>query len=194
MPSVMPARESLEPSVALLPSVAAGDRMAMESCLERYEGLVWALARRMLGAGPDAEDAVQEIFIELWRSAARFNPSAGSEATFVATIARRRLIDARRRMARQPNVTPLEDPDALDSTPQPSEPESRLDDEALRALGVLRSLPEEQRCMMEWSLADGLSHSEISDRTGTPLGTVKSVIRRGLLRIREALEPRKAMP
>lgn len=194
MPAIMPARESLEPSGPLLPAVAAGDRMAMESCLERYEGLVWALARRMLGSGSDAEDAVQEIFIELWRNAARFNPAAGSEPTFVATIARRRLIDARRRMARQPDLTPIDDPDTLDSAPEPSQPESRLDDDALRALGVLRSLPEDQRRMMEWSLADGLSHSEISERTGTPLGTVKSVIRRGLLRIREVLEPGKAMP
>lgn len=58
----------------LLPAVAAGERPAMESCLERYEGLVWALARRMLGDGPEAEDAVQDVFIELWKSAGRFDP------------------------------------------------------------------------------------------------------------------------
>ena len=83
----------MEPIVSVLPSVAAGDRSAMESCLQRYEGLVWSLARRMLGESSEAEDAVQEIFIELWRSAGRFDPDEGSEATFVATIARRRLVD-----------------------------------------------------------------------------------------------------
>lgn len=166
----------------------------MESCLDRYEGLVWALARRMLGPGSDAEDSVQEIFIELWRHAGRFDPAAGTEVTFVATIARRRLIDARRRQSRQPAITPIDDPDLHELAPESPPTESHLDDEALRALGVLRSLPADQRRMMEWSIADGLSHSEISQRTGTPLGTVKSIIRRGLLRIRKVLEPGKVMP
>jgi RNA polymerase sigma-70 factor (ECF subfamily) len=170
----------------LLPCVAAGDRLAMESCLERYEGLVWALARRMLGDGAEAEDGVQDVFIELWKSAGRFDVQAGSEATFVVTVARRRLIDARRRRARRPDWDSL---DALKSEPaaETLEP-SRLDDAGLRALAALRELPDEQRRLMEWALADGLSHSEIAGRTGTPLGTVKSLIRRGLARVREALE------
>lgn len=175
-----------EPDEPLLPSVAAGDRLAMESCLERYEGLVWALARRMLGDGPEAEDAVQDVFIELWKSAGRFDVRAGSESTFVVTVARRRLIDARRRRARRPAWDSL---DALASEPaaESAEP-SRLDDAGVRALAALRELPEEQRRLLEWALADGLSHAEIVGRTGTPLGTVKSLIRRGLARVREALE------
>ncbi len=181
MPVLM---ETIDP---LLPAVAAGDRSAMESCLERYEGLVWALARRGLGPTPEAEDIVQEIFIELWRSAARFNPLAGSEAAFVATIARRRLIDARRRRSRRPESLPLDELRDSDPIHGNADPETRLDDEAMRALQVLRSLPEEDRRMMEWSLADGMSHAEISDRTGTPLGTVKSVIRRGLSKIRQVI-------
>ena len=181
MPVLM---ETIDP---LLPAVAAGDRMAMESCLERYEGLVWALARRVLGPTAEAEDVVQEIFIELWRSAARFNPMAGSEATFVATIARRRLIDARRRRSRRPESLALDELRDSDPVLETHGQETQLDDEGMRALQVLRSLPEDHRRMMEWSLADGMSHAEISDRTGTPLGTVKSVIRRSLLRIREVI-------
>jgi RNA polymerase sigma-70 factor (ECF subfamily) len=170
----------------LLPAVAAGERPAMESCLERYEGLVWALARRMLGDGPEAEDAVQDVFIELWKSAGRFNPRAGSEATFVVTVARRRLIDARRRRASRPDWDSL---DALASEPaaEAAEP-SRLDDAGVRALAALARLPDEQRSLMQWAFADGLSHAEIAERTGTPLGTVKSLIRRGLARVREAME------
>lgn len=170
----------------LLPSVAAGDRPAMEACLERYEGLVWALARRMLGDGPEAEDAVQDVFIELWKSAGRFDVRAGSESTFVVTVARRRLIDARRRKARRPAWDPIETL-TVEPAAETAEP-TLLDDAGLRALTALRGLPEEQRRLMEWALADGLSHSEIAGRTGTPLGTVKSLIRRGLARVREALE------
>lgn len=187
---------AIAPPDPLLPAVAAGDRGAMESCLDLHEGLVWALARRMLGPSPDAEDAVQEIFIEVWRSAHRFNPAAGSEAAFIATIARRRLIDARRRLGRIPTPTQPAEEDASGSPanallPDPAATDPSAagpDDDGLRALRAVRSLPPEQRRMLEWSLADGLSHAEIADRTGTPLGTVKSAIRRGLLFVREALQ------
>ena len=182
----------MEPIVPVLPSVAAGDRSAMESCLQRYEGLVWSLARRMLGESSEAEDAVQEIFIELWRSAGRFDPDEGSEATFVATIARRRLVDVLRRRARRPSLLPMEA--EHDEEPTSTKEPDRMDDEAMRALRVLRSLPSDQQRMIEWCLADGMSHSDISARTGTPLGTVKSVIRRGILRIREALGTGRSRP
>jgi RNA polymerase sigma-70 factor, ECF subfamily len=182
----------MDPTLPVLPSVAAGDKSAMESCLQRYEGLVWALARRMLGECTEAEDAVQEIFIELWRSAARFNPDQGSEATFVATIARRRLVDVLRRRSRRPALIPME-ADVEEETSGVKEPDG-MDDESLRALRVLRSLPSDQQRMIEWCLADGMSHSDISARTGTPLGTVKSVIRRGILRIREVMGAGRSMP
>lgn len=166
----------------------------MEACLDRYEGLVWALARRFLGSTPEAEDAVQEIFIELWRGAGKFDPRLGSEPGFVGLVARRRLIDARRRQARRPSTESLEE---LHEGPvaEAGTDAAELDDEALAALRVLNALPEDQRRMMEWSLAHGWSHQEISDRTGTPLGTVKSLIRRGLQRVREALGTgREEMP
>lgn len=188
----MPESPVMESIAPVLPSVAAGERSAMETCLQRYEGLVWALARRMLGTGPEAEDAVQEIFIDLWRSAGRFNPAVGTEVTFVATIARRRLLDVLRHRARRPVLAPLET-ESMEETAMEDVP-AGMDDQALRALGVLRSLPSDQRRMIEWCLADGLSHSDISVRTGTPLGTVKSVIRRGILRIRETLGTGRAKP
>ena len=173
----------------LLPAVAAGDRLAMEACLDRYEGLVWSLARRFLGVTPEAEDAVQEVFIELWRAAGAFDPALGSEPGFVGMVARRRLIDVRRRQSRRPSTEPL---DQMTEEPlvEAGAGVAQLDDEACRALRVLKGLPEEQRRMMEWSLAHGWSHQEISRKTGTPLGTVKTLIRRGLQRVREALGQR----
>jgi RNA polymerase sigma-70 factor, ECF subfamily len=82
---------------AYLPGVAAGDRAAMRRCIDRYSDLVWSLALRLSPSRSDAEDAVQDVFVSLWQNAAKFDPTKGSEPTFVAVIARRRLIDRLRR-------------------------------------------------------------------------------------------------
>ena len=181
----MPDRE-LNSIAPVLPEVAAGNRDAMERCLQRYENLIWSVARRYLGASPEAEDVVQEIFIELWKTAGRFDATRASESTFVMMIARRRLLDARRRFARQPVRAELE---ATAETAIPAVPETRLDDDAQRALQALQALPAEQQQLLRLSLRDGLTHAEISAQTALPLGTVKTAIRRGLLRLRQTLNP-----
>lgn len=169
----------------LLARAADGDAHALSACLERFGGLVWSLARRFCRNPADAEDAVQDIFIELWRSAARYDPAVASETTFVAMIARRRLIDRHRRRQRQPDLQPL--PELL---PLPAEGvHARIEQQpdvarAARALGGLR--PEQQQ-VLRLSVYGGLSHSEISAQTGLPLGTVKTHVRRGLIQLREAL-------
>ena len=86
---------------SVLARVGAGDASAVRDALQRFGGLVWALARRMSANTSDAEDAVQEIFVDVWKSAKKFDPAAGSEATFVAMIARRRLIDRMRARQRR---------------------------------------------------------------------------------------------
>ena len=91
----------------LLQRIAAGDPSAVEGCLAKYRGLVWSIARRFAGNYADAEDAVQEVFIELWRHAARFDPALASESTFIGTIARRRLIDRKRRQSSRPQAAPM---------------------------------------------------------------------------------------
>ncbi len=80
----------------LLQRIAGGDRSAVAACIDTYSGLVWSLARRFLQNEADAEETVQEIFLELWEKAARFDPGVAGEVTFVSMIARRRLIDRRR--------------------------------------------------------------------------------------------------
>ena len=95
-------RVTEEPSI--LERVAAGDPAAPNECIARFSGLVWSLARRLCSSPSDAADAVQEIFIDLWKSAPRFDSSIASETTFVAMIARRRLIDRGRRKMRRPEV------------------------------------------------------------------------------------------
>lgn len=171
----------------LLPRIAAGDERAVRDCVARYGPLVWSLARRWSPDGGDAEDAVQEIFIDLWRTAARYDASRTSEAGWVAMIARRRLIDRARRRERLPALESI--PDDFDVA---SESERDLDREwrAEQARAILRELPPAQRHMLELSLVHGKTHDEIARETETPLGTVKSHIRRGLQRARDLLAAR----
>src|SRR5436190_14026687 len=99
---MQPAMQSSNEEAPLLGRVAAGDEAAVRECLARYGGLVWSIARRFEPS--DAEDAVQEIFLDLWKSAARFDRAVASETAFVAMIARRRLIDRRRTRGRRPTL------------------------------------------------------------------------------------------
>jgi RNA polymerase sigma-70 factor (ECF subfamily) len=167
----------------LLPRIGRGDREAVRQCLDRYGGLVWALARRHCGDAVEAEDAVQEIFVELWRHARRFDPARASERTFVAMVARRRLIDRHRRRARRPEWVGLDDERLAATRGDPS-----LGAEARRVVGELAHLSAEQRDVLWLSTVEGLSHTEIARQTGMPLGTVKSHARRGLMQLRARLE------
>ncbi len=172
----------------LLPRIATGDERAVRECVQRYGALVWSLARRWSADTLDAEDAVQEVFIDLWRTAVRFDATRASEAGWVAMIARRRLIDRARRRQRTPELEAF--PSGFDVADEAAEsPEEEIDREsrAERARAVLRSLPPAQRQLLELSLLDGKTHDEIARETSLPLGTVKSHIRRGLLRARALL-------
>jgi len=165
----------------LLARVAAGDAVATRECIARYGGLVWSIARRFDPG--DAEDAVQEIFLDLWKSAARFDANIASETAFVATIARRRLIDRQRMRRRRPTTEQLpEVPSHVDPGASPV-----TCAEASQAAAALDALRPEQRQVLVLSVSHGLSHGEIAAQTGMPLGTVKAHARRGLLSIRAAL-------
>jgi RNA polymerase sigma-70 factor (ECF subfamily) len=94
---------------AILQRIASGDRTAVDDCLKAYGGLVWSIARKMLRNTEEAEDAVQEIFIDIWKNAERFDASRASETTFVAMIARRRLIDKIRYSTRRISADSLDD-------------------------------------------------------------------------------------
>jgi RNA polymerase sigma-70 factor (ECF subfamily) len=169
----------------ILQRVAAGDSAAVEECLDRYSRLVWSLARKLTSSGADAEDGVQEVFITLWRNAARYDPERCTEATFVTMIARRRLIDLHRGRARRPVSEEL--PFELDDTSLQHVDRAELVDEAARAQEVLDELrPDEQR-VLRFALVEGLTQQEIADHTGIPLGTVKTHARRGLAKVRERL-------
>jgi RNA polymerase sigma-70 factor (ECF subfamily) len=172
-------------SAAILERIAAGDRAAVKECLDAYGDLVWSLARRFLKSQADAEDAVQDIFIDVWSHAQRYDPAKASETTFVATIARRRLIDRLRKQGRRPSEVDIDNV-VLPTEDQPSDqPETGVETAIVaRALATLR--PEQQQAIT-LSVIEGYSHSDVAEKLQLPLGTVKTHIRRGLIRIREEL-------
>ncbi|MFW6171958.1 MAG: sigma-70 family RNA polymerase sigma factor, partial [Planctomycetota bacterium] len=133
----------------------------------------------------DAEDAVQDIFIEIWRTADKYNPEIGSESNYIAMIAKRRLIDRYRRRSRDLETTMLVEESVASEAEH--EKQAEISEEAGRVRGYMRELrPQEQR-VLELAINDGLSQSQIADATDLPLGTVKTHSRRGLVRLRELL-------
>lgn len=184
----------------LLPRIAEGDADAVEACLDRFGGLVWSLARRMCRDGHEAEDAVQDIFVEVWKNAGRYDSSVASEATFIAMIARRRLIDRRRRDSRRPKEAALTeemfsgasahgsgDPAGSFGKQLGARPGGMSGEDVEAARQVLSELSEDQQRVLQLSIFYGLSHEKISESTGLPLGTVKTHARRGLIKVREML-------
>lgn len=168
----------------MLPRVATGDAAAGRACVERFGGLVWALARRHTRSGADAEDAVQEIFLDLWRSAGRFDPERATETAFVAMVARRRLIDLARRRVRRGEEELVESVVARPSV---------VEDAAIVGQALGRLGPREREILV-LATFDGLTQEEIAEKKGLPLGTVKTIARRGLLSMRALLSGDDVVP
>ncbi len=170
---------------SLLSRISQGDQGAVQECIDRYGGLVWSLARRFLANQSEAEDAVQEIFIDVWKSAGRFDENVASEATFSAMMARRRLIDRGRRKRHTPDI------DAVlrhaDERPEAPLDTAEVSEDAGRAVEALKQLRPDQQRVLRLSVFHGLSHEKIAEATGLPLGTVKTHVRRGLIKVREIL-------
>jgi RNA polymerase sigma-70 factor (ECF subfamily) len=174
-----------EPADPILPAVARGDRLAVQRCISRFGPLVWALARRLSPTPADAEDAVQEIFTDLWKSAARFDPLKAPERVFVTLLARRRLIDRRRSMRLRLAAETSLEPVHFDLNPVQAADEGQAD--AATARTAFATLPADHQQIIQLSLLEGFSHGDIANKTGVPLGTVKTIIRRGIMKVRAAL-------
>ncbi|MEM9413879.1 MAG: RNA polymerase sigma factor [Planctomycetota bacterium] len=171
-------------STGLLERVASGDESAVAEVLDTYGGLVWSIARRSFHDQAEAEDAVQDALIAVWKGAAKYDPAIASESTFVAMIARRRVIDRVRKQGRRPQTQPLEPMHEPGDEPiQPAE----LSEESQRVLAAIDALDPPQPEVIRQSLMEGLTHAQISEKLSLPLGTVKTHIRRGLNKVRAAL-------
>jgi len=172
----------------ILQRVAAGDAGAVRECVSHYTGLLWSLTRYFGVPRSDAEDLMQEIFVDVWRSADRFDPTRSAESSYVTMIARRRLIDWRRKSGRRHAKLGHRHPLWGDETVlEDCFRDIDQRDDAVRARRAVATLPEGQRRVLLLALAYGMTHQQIADHTGLPLGTVKTHARRGLLRLRERL-------
>jgi len=171
-------------NTSILQRIAKGDQTAVQDCLDQYGNLVWYLVKKFNGNAEDAEDAAQEIFIDIWRNAARFDEAKAPEAAFITMIARRRLIDQLRKRKRQWQFQSLEESSFAAHKNSDRQMQVALD--AQRASRVINGLRPERKQVINLSIFGGLSHLEISERTGMPLGTVKTHIRRGFQRVRKS--------
>jgi len=179
-----------ESDAEVLLRVARGDAAAFPACIDCFGPLVWTLARQVLANRSDAEEAVQEAFAEIWRVAARFDPSIASARSFVATIARRRLIDRgrlRQRFDRDSGGQLSETAPAKSADPADAIAQDEFGRTAMEEFERLR--PEQQK-VIRLSVHAGWTHERIAEHLGMPVGTVKTHLRRGLLELRDALQQR----
>lgn len=179
---------SASEEILLVQRIAGGDQSAMADLYDLTSALVYSLANRIVGDRNLAEDVVVEVYAQAWRQAASFDPQRGSVGAWLLTLARTRAIDFLRSQRRERAVDPLESAsDVEDGRPGPEATTSEIERRHF-VRGALDELSAEQREAIELAYYGGLSHSEIAERLGQPLGTVKTRIRLAMIRMRELLE------
>lgn len=171
------------PDDELARRVAAGDRAAFSALYDRFAGRVYGLCLHMLREPAAAEEVSQETFLKVWARAGQFDPRRGALLSWILVIARRCALDRLRWEARRP--APLDSPGADDALVHLPDPLSQSDEARWRSLGLaLQDLPDEQRTAVELAYYHAMSHGEIAEYLGIPLGTVKTRIRLGMDRLR----------
>lgn len=170
---------------ALVALLARGEDVALGELYDRFSGVAYGMALRILRDEALAEDAVQEGFMAVWRAAARFVPERGTASTWILTLVHRRSVDVVRREERR-RAEPLA-PDPGVETGEATDELAWLRLERERVQGALRQLPDPQREAIELAYYGGFTQSELADRLGQPLGTIKSRMFNGLSRLRELL-------
>lgn len=166
--------------------VAQGDRRAFHDVYQRTSAKLFGICCRILGDGPEAEDALQEAYVNVWRRAERFDASRASPITWLAAIARNTAID-RLRARGSRTAAPIEE--AFDLADDRPRADALLEDagEAARLHGCLGELQDRDGALVRTAFLEGASYSELAERAGEPLGTIKSRIRRALIRLRDCL-------
>ncbi len=191
--------QDIEPSTAssaddftLLDAIAAGDAAAMETFYNRYSAIVYALCARIVGDRMEAEDVLIDVFSQIWTRRAQFDAARGAPLTYLLTIARSRALDHRRSSRRgRAALAPLDDPAravaAVATGAASDAPDGRLlaEEDAHGVRAALAQLDESHRRAIELSFFDGLSHSQIAEKLRQPLGTIKTMIRQGLIQLRK---------
>jgi len=189
--TTMSDRHAIEESQAqLLRRIATRDESALADLYDQTSAVIYSTAFRMLGSAHDAEEVVQETFVQIWERAGLFAPALGSALGWALRITRNKCIDrirARRRRARM-----FEDVGEETKAAVAGELEAMTGlsaEELGNVCSAVRGLPADQRQAIELAFFGGLTHQEIAEQLEEPLGTVKARIRRGMLKLRDALQP-----
>ena len=171
---------------SILARIAAGEDGSFELLIEKYGNLVWSIGKKFLYRQSDVEDAVQEVFIAIWKSADKFDANKAKEITFVSMIARRRFIDHLRKISKHKNLESIDD----DNRGHQLYKESILNESTDLQLikNAIKSLDIDDQELLNLSIYQGYSHTEISKLLNLPLGTVKTKIRRNLIKLQEVFE------
>jgi RNA polymerase sigma-70 factor (ECF subfamily) len=173
-----------ETDEALLAAIAAGDEQALAELYDRLGGVAYRLAVRVLRDPALAQDAVQDAFLGVWRTAVSFDPARGKASTWLLTLVHRRAVDLVRREDRRRA-------DPLDDAPIPSgdatDESAEVREERRRVQAALAQLPPDQREALELAYYGGLTQSELAERLGVPIGTIKSRMFTGLSKLRDLL-------
>jgi len=183
------AHETDKSELALMKRVAAGDESATSELYDRFGALVFRMSLQAMPTRAEAEDAVQEIFVRLWRTAGRYDPSRAALVTWVMLISRRHLVDRMRRTKARVRAGSLDGGEALVA------PQGSIDDEHgmergekfVSLMKKVDSLPELQRTVIQRAYLGGQTLRQIADELGTPIGTIKSALSRALVRLRERM-------
>ena len=179
-------RTSAEDQVAI-EQMARGDQAGLAELYDRHGRLVYSLALRVLRDQGDAEDVAQEVFLQAWREASRFDHGRGNAVAWLLMVTRSRAIDRLRRRQARPALAAFAEPvDRPDETPT-ADVQMEWQSRAAEVRRAVEALPLLQRMAVELAFFEGLTHTEIADQLEVPLGTVKTRVRQGLLKMRECL-------
>ena len=180
---------SVDKTVVILDLIAKNHPGSFEMLIEKYGNLVWSIGKKFLGNQSDLEDAVQEVMIAIWKSADKFDPNKASEITFISMIARRRFIDYLMKITKHKSEDSMDD----DNNNIHLYKESLLNEETDLALvkSAIEELDTDDQELLNLSVYQGYSHSEISEILNIPLGTVKTRIRRNLMKLKDTFATNK---
>ena len=182
----------LQSEIELLRKVGQGDRRSFEQLYERFSGVLFSIAYRMLKSQEAAEDVLQDVFVQIWKKAPLFDPARGRPMTWAVTLTRNKAIDLMRSAQRRSGLH--------DTMHQENEPFSRFDDRSSfdavasdemwkLVRDAIKKLSKEQRQAIELAFFASMTQTEIAEHLDEPLGTIKARIRRGMLALREMIEP-----
>ena len=166
---------------SILKLIAKGEDRAFNLLIEKYGNLVWSIGRKFLYKESDVEDAVQEVFIAIWKAAEKFDHTKASEVTFISMIARRRFIDYLRKVSKHRNLQSIDEDNGKELFKESILNESTDLQLIKDAIGTLEIEDQE---LLKLSIYQGYSHSEIAKLLNIPLGTVKTRIRRNLIKLK----------